>query len=144
MYLNIGTLKVDKELEKLINNEILPLINMKSDIFWNKFEDIINELTPTNRTLLEKRDDLQTKIDAWHKTNIYDEKNLLSYKNFLIEIGYLVEEKEDFKITTKNVDEEISLQAGPQLVVPVKNARFALNAANARWEVCMMLYMEQM
>ena len=133
MYINIGTLKVDKQLEELINKEILPSTNIKSDIFWKKFENIINELSPINKALLKKRDDLQTKIDNWHKNNTYDAKNLRPYKDFLKEIGYLVEEKEEFQISTENVDEEIALQAGPQLVVPLKNARFALNAANARW-----------
>ncbi|WP_121627182.1 malate synthase G [Poseidonibacter antarcticus] len=132
-YIKQGSLEVDKELLGLINDEIIPSTNITSDTFWKNFEQIIEDLTPINKALLEKRDEFQTKIDAWHKNNKFDKNDLTNYKNFLKEIGYLVEEKEDFEITTKNVDEEITLQAGPQLVVPVKNARFALNAANSRW-----------
>ncbi|WP_044419250.1 malate synthase G [Halarcobacter anaerophilus] len=127
-----GNLKIDESLYNLINEEILPTTQIKKEDFWNSFEKIIEELTPTNKALLEKREELQNAIDNWHKQNRYSIENT-EYKNFLKEIGYLQEPCEDFKVTTQNVDEEIALQAGPQLVVPVKNARFALNAANARW-----------
>ncbi|RXK11825.1 malate synthase G [Halarcobacter mediterraneus] len=133
MYIKINNLNIDEKLLNLINEEILPQTEIKKADFWKNFEDIINQLTPENISLLKKRDELQAQIDTWHKTNKYDENSFDEYKNFLKQIGYLVEEKEEFKVETQNVDEEIKLQAGPQLVVPVKNARFALNAANARW-----------
>lgn len=133
MYKQINNLNVDEKLFSLINEEIIPQTTLNKDEFWKSFENIIEELTPQNRALLSKRDEIQEQIDSWHKTNKYEQNNLEEYKNFLKEIGYLVEEKENFKVETQNVDEEIKLQAGPQLVVPVKNARFALNAANARW-----------
>ncbi|WP_321313292.1 malate synthase G [Halarcobacter sp.] len=128
-----GNLTVDKSLYELINEEILPITTISKELFWKNFENTIEELTPENKALLKKRDAFQTLIDSWHINNKYDENSLTEYKNFLKQIAYLVEEKEDFKVETSNVDEEIKLQAGPQLVVPVKNARFALNAANARW-----------
>jgi malate synthase len=128
-----GNLKIERGIFDLINNEILPKTEISQNEFWKSFENIIETLTPINKELLKTRDDLQKKIDNWYKTNKYDSTNLDKYKNFLKEIGYLVEQKGDFKIDTKNIDDEITLQAGPQLVVPVKNARFALNAANARW-----------
>lgn len=133
MYTKINSLSVDNELLNLINEEILPVTNIKKENFWNSFEKIIEELTALNKALLERRDVLQGLIDSWHTNNNYNEKSFEDYKKFLIDIGYLVEEKENFKVTTKNVDEELAVQAGPQLVVPLKNARFALNAANARW-----------
>ena len=132
-YIKQGNLQVDKELLELINNDIIPKTHINIEKFWEDFESIIEDLTPINKALLNKRDELQEKIDTWHKNNVFNKNDLTAYKNFLKEIAYLVEEKEDFSITTQNVDEEIVLQAGPQLVVPVKNARFALNAANARW-----------
>lgn len=128
-----GNLKIERGIFDLINNEILPKTEISQNEFWKSFENIIETLTPINKELLKTREDLQKKIDNWYKTNKYDSTNLDKYKNFLKEIGYLVEQKEDFKIDTKNIDDEITLQAGSQLVVPVKNARFALNAANARW-----------
>ncbi len=133
MYKIVGKLQVDKSLYELINEEILPITTISKELFWKNFENIIEELTPENKALLKKRDAFQTLIDSWHINNKYDENSFSEYKNFLKQIAYLVEEKEDFKVETSNVDEEIKLQAGPQLVVPVKNARFALNAANARW-----------
>jgi malate synthase len=125
-----GNLKIEECLYNLINDEILPFVKIDKDKFWNNFENIIKTQTPKNIELLKKRDELQEKIDTWHKTNKFD---AALYKEFLKEIGYLNEPSGDFKVDTTNVDEEIALQAGPQLVVPVKNARFALNAANARW-----------
>lgn len=129
----IGSLQVATEFAQFVNAELLPKINLQADRFWSGFEALINELTPRNVELLAIRDELQKKIDAWHIANRHSPIDPQSYKQFLVEIGYLLEEGDDFLIDTQNIDPEISLQAGPQLVVPVKNARFALNAANARW-----------
>ena len=126
-------LKVNSILFEFINNEIIPGTNINSDDFWNKFEMAISELTPINKALIKKREIIQKQIDDWHKKNTGEEFNKKKYISFLKSISYIVEEKEDFKITTTNTDEEISSIAGPQLVVPVDNARYALNAANARW-----------
>ena len=126
-------LKISLTLFEFINNEVLPGTNIKSDDFWNKFEKIVHELEPINKSLIIKRDDIQKKIDDWHKNNAGKDFNKKEYINFLRSISYIFEEKEDFEISTSNVDEEISSIAGPQLVVPVDNARYALNAANARW-----------
>ena len=132
-YINHGSLKVSKELDDLINKKVCIGIDLEPENFWASFEKIIEEFTPRNRALLDKREDLQKKIDDWHLANKGKPIDKAEYKNFLKEIGYLLEEPEDFSIETKNVDPEIASIAGPQLVVPVMNARFALNAANARW-----------
>ena len=132
-YINHGSLKVSKELDDLINKKVCIGIDLEPENFWVSFEKIIEEFTPRNRALLDKREDLQKKIDDWHLANKGMPIDKAEYKNFLKEIGYLLEEPEDFSIETKNVDPEIASIAGPQLVVPVMNARFALNAANARW-----------
>ncbi|PHV11107.1 malate synthase G [Chitinimonas sp. BJB300] len=126
-----GRLAIASELHALVNNEIIPATGVEADTFWSAFEQIVADLTPKNKALLAKRDALQAKIDAWHQTNRRFDPT--AYKAFLIEIGYLLPEGPDFSISTDNVDEEIATLAGPQLVVPVKNARYALNAANARW-----------
>ena len=131
-YINHGSLKVSKELNDLINKKVCSGIDVNPDSFWDSLEKIIEEFTPKNKALLEKREDLQKKIDEWHLAN-NKPIDKAEYKNFLKEIGYLLEEADDFSIETKNVDPEIASIAGPQLVVPVMNARFALNAANARW-----------
>ena len=131
--ISIGGLQVADSLYNLINQQIIPGTGIDSDDFWSKFENIINQFTPINKELLAIRDDLQAKIDAWHLNNKNQTHDPIAYKSFLKEIGYLLEEGPDFQVSTQNVDTEISQQAGPQLVVPVKNARFALNAANARW-----------
>jgi len=131
--IKIGELQVSKELAEFLNQEALPKVGIDENQFWQSFEEIIHQFGPENKALLKKRDDMQAKIDAWHVAHKGSDFDAKSYKAFLGEIGYLVEEGEDFTITTENVDSEIALQAGPQLVVPVKNARFALNAANARW-----------
>ena len=131
-YINHGSLKVSKELDDLITKKVCTGIDVNPDSFWDSLEKIIEEFTPRNKALLEKRQDLQKKIDEWHLAN-KKEIDKTEYKNFLKEIGYLLEEADDFSIETKNVDPEIASIAGPQLVVPVMNARFALNAANARW-----------
>ncbi|WOT03658.1 malate synthase G [Shewanella youngdeokensis] len=132
-YIQVGGLQVAKPLWELVENEICPGITIDSQSVWSKFEEIVTEFAPINRQLLTKRETLQQQIDAWHINNKDKQFDLASYKAFLYEIGYLVPEGEPFKISTENVDTEITHQAGPQLVVPVKNARFALNAANARW-----------
>ena len=125
-----GKLAIAKELYDFIENEALPGSGLDSATYWKNFEQVVVDLSPKNKTLLAKRDDLQAKIDEWHRNNKFE---LEAYKAFLKEIGYLLPEVEDFQISTENVDEEIALLAGPQLVVPVRNARYCLNAANARW-----------
>ena len=131
-YINHGSLKVSKELDDLITKKVCIGIDVNPDSFWDSLEKVVEEFTPRNKALLEKREDLQKKIDEWHLAN-NKPIDKAEYKNFLKEIGYLLEEADDFSIETKNVDPEIASIAGPQLVVPVMNARFALNAANARW-----------
>src|SRR5210317_2440071 len=128
----VNGLKVASELYNFVNEEVLPGTGVNSDSFWASFADIIHDLAPRNRELLAKRDQIQEQLDEWYRTHQggYD---FAEYKAFLKEIGYLVEEGPDFQITTSNVDPEMATMAGPQLVVPVSNARFALNAANARW-----------
>lgn len=125
-----GKLAIAKGLYDFIENEALPNSGLDSDSYWKGFEQVVVDLSPKNKALLKKRDELQAKIDEWHRNNKFE---LEAYKAFLIEIGYLLPEGEDFQITTENVDSEIALIAGPQLVVPVRNARYSLNAANARW-----------
>ncbi|WP_269530991.1 malate synthase G [Chitinimonas sp. BJYL2] len=126
-----GSLAIARELYDFVNNEAIPGSGISADAFWSGFEAIIADLQPQNTALLAHRDALQAKIDAWHQANPVF--NLAAYKTFLAEIGYLQAEGDDFAVTTTNVDDEIARMAGPQLVVPVKNARYALNAANARW-----------
>ncbi|MCM3569255.1 malate synthase G [Neobacillus mesonae] len=130
-YEKVGNLQVASELYEFINHEVLPESRVEESRFWGGFEQLIKDLTPKNRELLAVRDEIQMKINEWHKQNQQFDFN--QYKTFLQQIGYLEPEVEDFQITTNNVDDEISLQAGPQLVVPVNNARYAINAANARW-----------
>ncbi len=126
-------LKISSDLYDFINNEIMPGTNINPDKFWDNFEKNVHELSPLNKNLIQKREDLQKKIDEWHKNNKSKEFNKKLYTEFLRSISYIVSEKDDFNIETKDVDNEISSIAGPQLVVPVDNARYALNAANARW-----------
>ena len=126
-----SNLKVSKDLDELVI-EMLNGLDMEPQEFWNSLEEILNEFGPKNEALLQERTNLQNKLNKWHQEN-QSNFNFEEYKKFLIEIGYLIEEKEDFSIETKNVDAEIAKIAGPQLVVPVMNARFSLNAANARW-----------
>ena len=126
-------LKISSILFEFINNEVIPGTEVITDKFWNSFAKAVTDLAPINKDLIKKREDLQRKIDDWHKSNSDKDFNKEEYLKFLKQISYIVEEKEDFKIETLNVDEEISIIAGPQLVVPVDNARYALNAANARW-----------
>jgi malate synthase len=131
--INISNLSIDENLVKFINDEAIPGTNVDVKKFWDSFSEVVNKLAPKNKSLIQKRAEIQKKIDEWHiskKESIFDKKE---YINFLKSIGYIVEEKSDFKISTSNVDQEISSIPGPQLVVPVDNARYALNAANARW-----------
>jgi len=132
-YIKIHNLSVSKELLNFVNNELLKDTNISSEKFWEGFNKVVHELTPKNKELIQIREDLQKKIDSWHIKNKSNEINLEEYKKFLKEIGYLKEVGPDFKIKTKNVDDEITSIAGPQLVVPIMNERYALNAANARW-----------
>ena len=126
-------LKISSNLFNFINNEVLPGTDILPDKFWDGFEKAVHELAPINKNLILKREDIQKKIDEWHKQNKGKELNKKDYIKFLKSISYIVEEKEEFSIETSEVDSEISSIAGPQLVVPVDNARYALNAANARW-----------
>lgn len=128
----IGGLEIATNLYDLVANEIAPGTGVEPDQFWAELEKILADLAPKNKALLEKRDDIQAKIDQWHRDN-KGNFNFEEYKSFLTQIGYLLPEGEPFNVTTENVDAEIAEIAGPQLVVPVMNARYALNAANARW-----------
>ncbi|SDT97802.1 malate synthase G [Stappia sp. ES.058] len=130
--IEIAGLKVDAELHRFVEDEALVGTGVSSQDFWSGLSQIIHDLAPANRDLLEKRDALQARIDDWHKAHP-GPVDLTAYKTFLNEIGYLVPEGEAFSVTTQNVDPEIATLAGPQLVVPITNARYALNAANARW-----------
>ncbi len=124
-------LKVDRQLAGFIEAQVLPGTGLPADAFWQGFSTLVHDLAPKNRALLAKRDALQAKIDAWHRAN--HGAGIEAQKAFLLEIGYLLPQGPDFTIETQNVDPEIASIAGPQLVVPVTNARYALNAANARW-----------
>ena len=132
-YTKIHNLSVSNKLLNFINEELLKDTNISSEKFWEGFDKVVHELAPKNKELLKIREDLQKKIDNWHIANKGNEINLEEYKKFLKEINYLKEVGPDFKIKTNNVDEEITSIAGPQLVVPIMNERYALNAANARW-----------
>ena len=126
-------LKINEELYRLVEDEIAPGTGISPESIWKSFSEIVRDLAPKNRVLLEKRNTLQKQIDAWCSARRGQSINLNEYKSFLTEIGYLVPEGKNFKVTTANVDPEITEIAGAQLVVPLDNARYALNAANARW-----------
>ena len=126
-------LKISSNLYEFINNEVFLNIDLNNEEFWKNFSEVVHELSVTNKDLIQKRETIQKRIDDWHKSNKGKEFDKIEYINFLKSINYLIEEKEDFTIETAEVDNEISSIAGPQLVVPVDNARYALNAANARW-----------
>ncbi|MGK8507859.1 malate synthase G [Nocardia asiatica] len=131
--IQVGGLQVARVLHEFVENEALPGTGVDSAAFWAGAEQVVNDLAPRNRALLAERDEIQGKVDAWHAEHPGANYDRAAYKNFLTEIGYLRPEPSDFRITTQNVDDEIAVTAGPQLVVPVMNARFAINAANARW-----------
>lgn len=126
----VGNLSVDAELHALVKGEIAPGTGVDDEAVWRALGEIVGDLAPQNRRLLEKRDALQAQIDAWHKAQPMDRD---AYRTFLQDIGYLLPEGDHFQVLTRNVDPEIATLAGPQLVVPVDNARYCLNAANARW-----------
>nr|WP_245248090.1 malate synthase G [Tianweitania sediminis] len=130
--LEIHGLKVDAALAAFVRDEALPGTGVEEDAFWTGFANLLADLAPKNHALLAKRDELQAKIDQWHRDKGAP-SDMAAYQAFLREIGYLLPEGEDFSVATENVDPEIASVAGPQLVVPVMNARYALNAANARW-----------
>jgi malate synthase len=132
-YQEIGQLKVAKQLAQLVEEEILPGLNLNATQVWSAFEKILDDLAPRNKELLAKREKLQQQINDYHQARKGQDLDPADYKKFLKDIGYLVPEGANFEIATQNVDDEIAKVAGPQLVVPVMNARFALNAANARW-----------
>jgi len=130
---SIAGLQIATSLKQLVEQKIAPGTGVSSEHFWQSLAAILQELTPVNQKLLEKRETLQSQIDAYHRERQHKPHDAKEYKEFLTSIGYLADDIPEFNITTNNVDSEITQQAGPQLVVPVKNARFALNAANARW-----------
>ena len=132
-YQNVNNLKISEELLSFVNKELLKDLDISSEKFWEGFDNAVHDLAPQNKELIQIRENLQKKIDDWHINNKGNEIEIEQYKKFLKEIGYLKEEGSDFKIETKNVDDEITQIAGPQLVVPIMNARYTLNAANARW-----------
>ena len=131
--INKNDLKISSTLYNFINNEAIPGTGVNPESFWSNFSKVVHELTPINKKLIKKREIFQKKIDDWHISNKGKDLNKIEYINFLRSINYIVNEEKDFKIQTANVDNEITSIAGPQLVVPVDNARYALNAANARW-----------
>ncbi len=130
-----GSLAIDQQLYDFIENEVLPKVGVDSDSYWSGFEKVVKDFTPRNKELLAIRAEIQKKIDQWHLDHpaVNGEIDFATYKQFLQDIGYLLPEGDDFQVSTENVDREITEVAGPQLVVPVKNARYALNATNARW-----------
>ena len=128
-----NNIEINQDFYDFINKEVLINLNITQDFFWDSFSKIIYEFSPINRALIKKRKNLQNKIDDWHKTNKQKNFNSKDYELFLKEIGYLEKEGEDFTVDTRNVDPEIANICGPQLVVPITNARYALNAVNARW-----------
>lgn len=132
-HVQVGGLQVAKVLFDFVNNEAIPGTGITADQFWAGADKVIHDLAPKNKALLAKRDDFQARIDTWHQTHASQAHDPVAYKAFLHDIGYLLPEAADFQASTQNVDDEIARMAGPQLVVPVMNARFALNASNARW-----------
>jgi malate synthase len=133
MYIQLKDIRVALPLYDFVNDRLLPVLDMNPQEYWEKFETILLKHVDTNQALLTRRDELQGLIDQWHRQNDYNENELSAYKQFLSDIGYLAQQVEDFTINVDNVDREISSVAAPQLVVPINNARFAINAANARW-----------
>ncbi|MFB3090959.1 MAG: malate synthase G [Gammaproteobacteria bacterium] len=132
-YIKLGGLAIARPLFELVKNDISPSTGVDNEKFWSSFEEIVRDFQPKNSELLARRDQLQKQIDEWHQKHCDEKHDAKAYKKFLQDIGYLVDEPDDFKITTTNVDTEIAEVAGPQLVVPLDNARYVLNATNARW-----------
>ena len=132
-YKSVNNLKVSEDLLSFVDNELLKDTEISPEKFWFGFSEAVHNLAPKNKELIKTREILQKKIDDWHIKNKGKEIKPEEYKKFLKEIGYLKDEGPNFKIETNNVDEEITKIAGPQLVVPIMNARYTLNAANARW-----------
>src|SRR5271163_379316 len=130
---SVGNLRVAKVLYDFVNTEALPGTEIDPDSFWAGVDKVVTDLGPQTQDLLARRDQLQAQIDKWHRHHVIEPIDPETYRQFLTEIGYLLPEPADFTITTAGVDDEITKTAGPQLVVPVLNARFALNAVNARW-----------
>lgn len=126
-------LQVANNLHRFVEDKVLPGIGIDSAAFWKGFDAIVQDLAPKNAALLAERERLQREIDQWHKANRGPVRDKAAYRRFLESIGYLAPQPQEVKVTTQNVDAELALQAGPQLVVPILNARYALNAANARW-----------
>ena len=132
-YIKKNDIYIDEVLINFLNQELFPQLSIQQDLFWKNVSIFFNSLEPERKSLVKKRLSLQNKINTWHKKNSkkFFDKN--AYKKFLSEINYLIPEGKDFTIQTNNIDPEIALIAGPQLVVPILNARYAINAANARW-----------
>ncbi|MDB5835566.1 MAG: glcB, partial [Caballeronia sp.] len=126
-------LRVAAVLKKFVDEEALSGVGIESEAFWNGLSQLVHDLAPKNRSLLAERDRLQTELDQWHRKNPGPVRDLKAYRAFLEGIGYIVPASAVVQATTQNVDTEIAEQAGPQLVVPLSNQRYALNAANARW-----------
>ena len=126
-------LQINPSLYNFVNDEALVGTNINQEHFWEGFSSIVNQFQPINKLLLDKRHKIQSQLNNWNKKNKGKEISIQEQKEYLQEIGYIVKEGEDFKIETTNVDSEIALVCGPQLVVPITNARYALNAVNARW-----------
>jgi malate synthase len=129
----VGNLHIAQVLYDFVNDEALPGTGLDPDTFWSGVDKVVADLTPKNQELLARRDELQARIDKWHRQRVIEPLDTEAYREFLTEIGYLLPAPDDFTISTAGVDDEITKTAGPQLVVPILNARFALNAANARW-----------
>lgn len=131
--INKNGLWIEEPLHDFLEMEVLPGSMVNPELFWKGFSNLIKNYSPLNKHLLKKRDYLQKEINAWHQNQIGKKINPQVYKSFLLEIGYLMSEGDDFQIETKDVDPEIGIMSGPQLVVPVTNARYTINAVNARW-----------
>jgi malate synthase len=132
-YINKNDLKINQTLFNFLNEEVLPGTKIDQEQFWKNFSHVVHELSPKNKELIDKREKIQKQIDNWLLAHPKEKFNKDKYTEFLKSISYIVKESDDFKISTTKVDDEIAIIAGPQLVVPVDNARYALNAANARW-----------
>ena len=128
-----GRLRIDANFKRFVDEEVLPGVELDAAAFWHNVDEIVHDLAPENRQLLAERDRIQAALDEWHRSNPGPVKDKAAYKSFLRELGYLVPQPDHVTVETTGIDSEITSQAGPQLVVPAMNARYALNAANARW-----------